>query len=417
MSSNSTGVFNKLKQFKVKILWLIVFILGCYFVIYVIQHATRPSQGFASYYTASRLLLESENVRDFYNDDWFSSKVKEYVPGVYEIYNVNMPTTAFLFLPLAFFDHTSARIIWSIFNLIVLLITLTYLIKKLQFKSIWTPIIIISFLCFQPLYANFAYGQVYILIFCLFVFAWFAYKSGREELLGFLLGLVFILKTAGIFLILLLLLKKKWRSLIWALATAVLMIIACLPRGGIDAWYSYFERLVNYSSHPSLSVTAYQTIHSFFHHFTIYDKQWNTEPLFNLPILGNILTVIFSLVLLIVTSIKTIKFNKSDLSFGTFVIAGIVISPASLDYHYVLILIPVVILFNWLKQNSSKLIWIMFIIFYLLIAFYLPYTSPKVTEGFLAVFAYPKLYGAIGLLGLLLLAAHNLMMTKKILKK
>ena len=407
MSSNSTGIFNKLKQFKVKILWLIVFIIGCYFIFYVIQHASRPSQGFASYYTASRLLLEGENVSDFYNDNWFSSRVNEYAPGVYEIYNVNMPTTAFLFLPLAFFDHNNARICWSIFNLILLLITLIYLINKLKFKSIWTPLTIISFLCFQPLYVNFAYGQVYILIFCLLVFAWFAYKSRSDELLGFLLGLVFILKTAGIFLILLLLLKKKWRSLIWSLSTAVLLVFACLPGAGLDAWYSYFGRLVNYSSHPSLSVTAYQTIHSFFLHFTAYDVKWNKEPLFNLPILGNMLSVIFSLVVLIFTSIKTIKFNKKDFTFGAFIIAGIVISPASLDYHYVLILIPVVIILNWLKQNPSKIFWIMFIIFYLLIALFLPYISPKITGGLWAVFAYPKLYGAISLLGLLLFASNH----------
>ena len=411
MSSNSTGIFNKLKQFKVKILWLIVFIIGCYFVFYVIQHASRPSQGFASYYTASRLLLEGENVSDFYNDNWFSSRVNEYVPGVYEIYNVNMPTTAFLFLPLAFFDHGSARIFWSIFNLIVLLITLVYLINKLKFKSIWTPLIIISFLCFQPLYANFAYGQVYMLIFCLLAFDWFAYKSGSDELLGFLLGLVFILKTAGIFLILLLLLKKKWRSLIWVLSTVVLLVIACLPRAGIDAWYSYFERLINYSSHPSLSVTAYQTIHSFFHHFTSYDKKWDPEPLFNFPILGNILSVFLSLIILIFTSIKTIKFNKRDFTFGAFIVAGIVISPASLDYHYVLILIPVVIIMTWLKQNPSKIFWVMFIILYLLIALFLPYISPKVTGGLWAVFAYPKLYGAIGILGLLLFAANHSSLT------
>ncbi|MCW8818653.1 MAG: DUF2029 domain-containing protein [Ignavibacteriaceae bacterium] len=418
MSSISTGILNEIIQYKVKIFWLIVFILACYFIYYVIQHAACPSHGFASYYTASRLLIKGDDVNNFYNDNWFSSRVEEYVPEVYEIYNVNMPTTAFLFLPLAFLDYSNARIIWTIFNLIIILITLIYLIKKLQFENFLAPLLIILFLCFQPLYSNFAYGQVYILIFCLLVLAWFAYKSRRDELLGFLLALVFILKTAGIFLILLLLLQKKWRSLLWALTTAILLITACLPRGGIDAWYSYLGRLVHYSSHPSLSVTAYQSIHSFFHHFTAYDKQWNQEPLFNLPILGNILSVIFSLMLIIITSIKTNKLKKTDLSFGAFVIAGIVISPVSLDYHYVLILIPIVILLNWLRQNPSKLFWILFIIFYLLIAVFLPYISPKVTGGLWVVFAYPKLYGAIGLLGLLLFAAYKSKLTEiKTVKK
>jgi hypothetical protein len=37
----------------------------------------------------------------------------------------------------------------------------------------------------------------------------------------------------------------------------------------------------------------------------------------------------------------------------------------------------------------------------------LPYISPKVTGGLWAIFAYPKLYGATGLLGLLLIAAYR----------
>jgi len=404
--------FNKILQFKVKILWITVFILACYFIYYVIENATRPSHGFATYYIASRLLLQGEDVDKFYDDNWFSSKVKEDVSGVYEIYNVNMPTTAFMLLPIAFFDYSSARVCWTLFNLIIFIVTLVYLINKLKLQNAWVPLIIISFLCFQPLYSNFAYGQVYVLIFCLLILAWFAYKSESNEALGFFLGLIFILKTAGIFLIVLLLLQKKWRSLLWALATTVLFVVSSLPRVGINAWYAYFERLVNYSSHPSLSVTAYQTIHSFFYHFTAYNKQWNPEPFFNLPILGNVLSVIFSLLLIIIISINTIKFKKTDLSFGAFIIAGIVISPASLDYHYVIMLLPILILLNWLRQNPSKFFWTLFIFFYLLMGAYLPYISPKVTGGLWALFAYPKLYGAIGLLSLVLIAAYRSKLTE-----
>jgi hypothetical protein len=413
MSSNSSRILNKILRFKIKILWLTVFILSCYFIYYVIENAARPSHGFATYYTASRLLLQGEDVNNFYDDNWFSSKVKEDVPGVYEIYNVNTPTTAFMLLPIAFFNYSSARVCWTLFNLIIFIVTLVYLIRKNKLQNAWVPLIIILCLGFQPLYSNFAYGQVYVLVFCLLILAWFTYESGRNELLGFLLGLIFILKTAGIFLIILLLLQKKWRSFLWALATSVLFIISSLPRVGINAWYAYFERLVNYSSHPSLSVTAYQTIHSFFHHFTVYDKQWNPEPLFNLPILGNVLSIVFSLLIIIITSISTVKFKKTDLSFGAFIIAGIVISPASLDYHYIIMLIPVLILFSWLMHNPSNLFWALFLFFYLLMGVYLPYISPKVTGGLWAIFAYPKLYGAIGLLGLLLIVAYRSKPTEK----
>jgi hypothetical protein len=48
-----------------------------------------------------------------------------------------------------------------------------------------------------------------------------------------------------------------------------------------------------------------------------------------------------------------------------------------------------------------------FIIFYILTAASLPYNSPKVTEGVWSIFAYPKLYGAVGFWFLALLVSNR----------
>ena len=417
MPPQLTLISNKILQFKIIILWLIVFILTIYFLYFVVKNATRPSHGFASYYTASRLLLEGENINNYYNDDWFSSRVNDFVPGVYEIYNVNMPTASLILLPFASFDYASARLGWTIFNLIIFIITIVYIIRKIKFQSIWTPLIIILFLCYQPMYSNFAQGQVYFLIFCSLVLAWFAFESRKEELLGLLLGLIFILKTTSVILLILLLIQKEWRSLIWAFATALFIVILSLPWLSFNSWLAYTNKLIEYTSLPALSVTAYQTIHSISHHFTTYDQQWNPEPLLKLPILGNLLSVIFSLSLIIVTSMNTLKFKKMNLSFGAFIIAGIVISPASLDYHYVLLLIPIIILLDWLRKNSNKLLWFTLFLFYLMICLPLPYSSLRVTGGVWAILAYPKLYGAIGLWYVSLLVSRRSVPTDDRLKK
>jgi hypothetical protein len=247
------------------------------------------------------------------------------------------------------------------------------------------------------LYANISYGQVYIFIFCLLVLAWFAYKSGSEKLLGIIIGLVFILKTAGIFLLLLLALKKKWKSLVWVSFTAIFLFAATLPIFGLDPWFAYFNKVLDYSSSATLSVTAYQTVHSFFHHFFVFDAQWNPEPLIDLPLIGKSLTIVFSIIILVITIISTYNSKKSDLAFGAFIIAGIILNPASIDYHYMLMLIPIFILVDWLRKNPSTTIWTLFLICFASIAISLPYISPKITGGIWAVFAYPKLYGALGI--------------------
>ncbi len=165
MPPSSKQFKEKLLKNRNRILWGVVVILAVYFIYFVVINASRSTQGFASYYTASKLLADGENVRRFYDDDWFSGNVKRFVPEVYEIYNVNMPTTALIVLPLVSFDYSTARIIWTIVNFIILFAAVLFLIQKFNYKEFWTPLILILFLSYQPLYANILFGQAYILIY------------------------------------------------------------------------------------------------------------------------------------------------------------------------------------------------------------------------------------------------------------
>ena len=194
--------------------------------------------------------------------------------------------------------------------------------------------------------------------------------------------------------------------MLWIFVTVFFLFVTTLPLLGLDSWFTYGNKLINYSSSPTLSITAYQSVHSFFHHFFVFDGQWNPGPLINLPFLGNSLTIIFSLLVLIITIINAYKCNRSDLAFGIFIIAGIILNPASIDYHYMLMFIPIIILLNWLIKNPSIALWVVFVISFLLIAASLPYISPKITGELWAVFAYPKLYGALGFWALSLRASY-----------
>jgi len=389
------------------LLWGILIILSVYFIYFVIVNADKQSHGFATYYTASRLLDEREDVSRFYDDDWFSSNVKRFSPEVYEIYHVNLPTTSLIMLPLVKFDYSNARIIWTIFNLIMLFTVVLFLLQKFNYKDIWVPLIIILFLSFQPLYANFLFGQAYIIVFCLLVVAWYAYVSGNEKLLGVAIGLIFVFKSAGFLFWLFLILQQRWKSLVWGLLTVSVVILFSLPWIGIDAWQTYIEKITSLVSNPSSSVTAYQTLHSFFHHLTIFNKVWNPEPLVNLPLLGNLLSIFSVLTITGVSSFIALKNKKSEIVFGAFIIAGVLISPASLDYHYTILLLPFLLLINNIRKDSSAILWVMLLITIFLIAAYLPYASPRFAKGFWAIFAYPKLYGAIGLWGLFIRAAYR----------
>ena len=121
---------------------------NCLFRLFIISISDRPTHGFSTYYTASRLIIEGEEISQFYDDEWFSSKVKAFTPQVYEIYHVNLQTASLIVLPLAAFDYSIARIIWTIFNFIILVATVGFLISKFNYRKMWLPLILILLLTY-----------------------------------------------------------------------------------------------------------------------------------------------------------------------------------------------------------------------------------------------------------------------------
>ena len=119
------------------------------------------------------------------------------MPGIYEIYHANFPTTTLPLLPLSVFNYVTAKVLWTVFNLLILYSTIVFLLKEFRFKEILIPLILILIFCFQPLYANFLYGQAYMLVLFFLVSAWHAYKTDRDLLLGLTIGFVFVMKSTG----------------------------------------------------------------------------------------------------------------------------------------------------------------------------------------------------------------------------
>jgi hypothetical protein len=124
-------------------------------------------------------------------------------------------------------------------------------------------------------------------------------------------------------------------------------------------------------------------------------------------VLGKILSTLSILLVLIFSSVKAYRLKKSDLAFGLILATGLIISPASLDYHYIIILLSVFIIMKWIIANPDSIVWTVLAASVILMAAYIPYTSAKVTGGWLSLFAYPKLYGAVVLWGLFLFAAEK----------
>lgn len=381
-------------------LWALVVLLVFRFAWFAADVAVRPSNGFAAYYTAGRLIAAGSDASRFYDDAWFRAEIARHGPAVNDIYNVNPPTTALLLLPLAGLDYAWARIIWTLVGLACLAGAVFWIFSERGLRGVWVPGFSAFVLLYQPLYANSAQGQVYVLILFLLVTAWHGYRHGRAWLLGAAIGLMLILKTAGLLLWILLLMQRRWRALAWGGATTLLVGLGSLPWLGTDAWRNYFRFLPRLSAQPEMAVTAYQTQLGFFRHFFTLDARWNPTPLFDWPELGTWLPWLGIAALGGVSAYIAYTTPHTDLVFAAFVVASLILSPVSQDYHFTLLILPIAILLTWVTDRSLSWPAILLGVAMVLLAADFPYRSPQLTAGAWALLAYPKLYAACILWGL-----------------
>ncbi len=386
-------------------LWTLVVVLVVQFAYFSAGAAVRPSNGFLSYYTATQLAAEGAEVSRFYDDAWFMEQARRFQPSIVEVYTPTPPTSTLLLLPLVGFNYRTARILWTVFNLLLLLIVGRWTVRKLRLEGAWLPGFIALVLVFQPLYENVSLGQAYVLLLGLLVVAWGGYRHRNDAVLGIALGLMLILKVAGILLWPLLLVQRRWRALGWATASVLVLFLSTLPWLGLDAWSTYQQVLVELSAQPKWSVTAFQSLNGFVRHLLVFDPVWNPAPLVRASALGTWLPVLgFAAILGGSAYVAAKKHSRDDLIFAAFVVANIILSPFSTDYHYTLLLLPLAIMIVWAREESMLWIWIALGASIVLIANNLPHQSPRLSAGILALLAYPKLYGALLLWGLALWA-------------
>ncbi len=381
------------------ILLPLICILGFHQLQFVGEVAHQPSHSFISYYTASVLLARGEDVNRFYDGEWFSRQVSKITPTIEEYYVPNPPTTSFILLPLAHQSHINARIIWTLFNVILVSGAVAWILWAECFSKFWGAVAVIIVLLYQPMLANFEYGQLYGILFVAFTFIGYGYKHQKNKLTGGILGTIVAMKTAGWLLFPLWFVKREWKIVFWGCLTVGIIGILSLPIVSVEAWQTFPKALSAYSQRPSFSVTAYQSLSGFFKHQFMADSIWNPSPLMDAPMLGTILSFGIIACLLLVTLWKSKQDKHPMMLYSAFMILNVIISPASLDYHYAILLLPILLLlaqFQSMTRSQKSGLWIG--IFLLAVDY--PYQSELYDNTFLSLMAYPKLIGALILWGL-----------------
>lgn len=388
-------------------------LLILFVVLDVVPSAKRPNTaGFATLYAESRILIEApHDLYRVYDDGWFQPQIdRSFDSQVREIAHGQPPTMSLILSPLAWLSPRNARLAWIPISAL------------LWFAGIWTlsiglglprvqgmaPVVWLSSAgtAYRPIAENLRRGQGYALMFFFLSVAiaiLLRLDRRRWSTVGVVLASMFLLKSAGLWLLLLMVVARQWRVVGGAAIAGLAMILVCSPFMGWGIWLIYGRDAVAWMANPSNYVTAYQTIRGLTGHLLIFDPVWNPKPVANLPALARVLAIGLSAGALAVTA----AFHRLDsdlhadraLTFGMCVSLMVAASPVAEGYHYVLVFPAVVIAWWWAASSHASFSTLLLLAGStgLLCVPQSYYGSVHIRDGWAALLAYPLLYGAVGL--------------------
>jgi hypothetical protein len=372
--------------------------------LYQARVVDQPANGFVAYYTSARLLAEGEDPARFYDRPWFQAHIARFEPSVLEIFSANPPTMSLLLLPLSALGYHEARAVWVGVSLLLVIATTAWLVSALRISGPWAPAYAALVFTYHPLIATLDHGQFYAIGLALLAVVFHGYRTGSDRTLGLPLGVLLATKTAGLLIWPLLLMGKRWRAIMWGLGIAVAIVVVSWPWMGAAAWERYLHEALEVTRNPLLAVTAYQTVFGFFHHLFGAGHPAVGAPMMRLPLLATVLTALVTATLLMATALIARRAPADDAVFAAFVMLGLIVTPVTGASHFTLGLLPIAVLVAEGRRHGAGYAALV-AVGALLVAADVPYRSPRLADGLLALFAYPKLYGVLVLWALALWTA------------
>jgi hypothetical protein len=363
----------------------------------MIPAAGKLTNGFLAYYVGAQIIKNGEPAVRLYDDESFSARVKEVSAGqVTDIYLANPPTMAVAWVPLAYLTVERARVLWIGLSVLWLGIAVGLIATQLSgaAQPLWKRLMGLAaiaalFTLPAPAREQFLLGQVYSLLLLLHVIAWRAYSRRQDALAGIALGLAMVLKLSGWPIGLLMLAERRWTAVWSSLVTGIGAAVITLPWVGIEAWRTFlFVAVPQALRRPSATLTAYQDTAGFWQHWLRYDAHLNPHPVFNAPALADILTIGIAAAACITLIARP---RRTSLSFAAAVALVELLSPAAEQYHYIVLLLPLSVLWHegWLLRSRGALC--AACVATLLISWPMNYKAPHPVWALLL--SYPRLIG------------------------
>ncbi len=194
------------------------------------------------------------------------------------------PATMLPMMPIAGFPPLTAKRIWLVLNLILLLAVIGMLARMTGVR--WEYLTILLLCGYRSLMTNFIYGQYYIFLLFLLTLTLCTFARNRDSLSGFLCGATFAMKLYPGPLLIYFAAKRAWTSVLGMLAGA-----ACV--GGVALLLFGWSGIAYYLTHvlprtlEGNSVDPYNlltaTPNMLLHRVFLREAELNPHPVFEAP--------------------------------------------------------------------------------------------------------------------------------------
>jgi hypothetical protein len=278
----------------------------------------RVETDFPNYYTAAVLTRQGQALENFYNWTWFQRQmnyagIERQLGG----YTPNTPLTMLPAIPLASLSQQHAKQVWLAVGLLLLAAAI-WILSRLSGLTL-LEVTALAALCWGALAENFLLGQYYLFLLFLLTCAAWCLLRGKPIAGGALIGVVFALKLYTAPFAVYFAARRQW----WYFATTL------LPRE--------IDGSVNDPYHP-----FWGSFTAFLRRSLVSEAELNPHPWIAFPGAFFFLRDAYALTVLALALMATPR--DEPRAFGWFVVVLFVLSPNTAAYHFLLLLVPAVLL-------------------------------------------------------------------------
>jgi hypothetical protein len=311
---------------------------------------------FPNYYLVARLLREGYSLDRVYDWIWLQ-RIKDH-------WGLDQPLVGFAgltpfsalpILPLSIFSALTAKRLWIAFNLLLLGASgeVLHRTSTLPRRRVW----LLCLLCAFPLRTSFLLGQMHLLVLALLVFAYAFNRNQQHFACGACLSIAAMLKIYPFLFVVYFLWKRQWAALLAMCCAAILLLAAGTWVLGPGIVHSYAMEVLPRSLAGEI-LDPYSaksgSMAALMHRLFLYEAQLNAAPLCNSPLLYSVLYPVWQVAVLapLFLFMGPEQRNCTQLEWAAWIFALLLLSPVPASYHFVVMVLPMVLLADFLLKEQ-----------------------------------------------------------------